>query len=188
MRLLLRLMALGCFLIAPALYLLVAHHAHLVCDRTAATCVLEETRPLRAAQVQTVPIADVLDAGCQADEWLVSPKAAAILKTAHRPFNAGNAGVWETVGGGSPVPKYRVVLVTRNGIIPVTPSYVRDCANRDAIIDVLDGRAAHGELDLGRWQDTLAVTLLPAGLGLALFAWSGSVGKRRADGAPLAKT
>jgi hypothetical protein len=188
LKLILRLMALGCFLIAPALYLLVAHHAHLTCDRAAGTCVLEETRPLRAARVQTVHIGDVLDAGCQADEWHVSPQAATILKNARRPFNAGNAGVWETVGGGNPVPKYRVVLLTRGGIIPVTPSFVRDCANRDTIIDVLDGRAAHGELDLGRWQETLAVTALPAGMGVALLLWAGSVGKRRADGAPSATT
>jgi hypothetical protein len=98
LRLLLRLIAIGCFLIAPALYLLVAHHAHLTCDGAAGTCVLEETRPLRAARVQTVPISDVLDAGCQADEWLVSPQASTILKNAHRPFNAGASGVWMTVG------------------------------------------------------------------------------------------
>ena len=178
LRLLLRLMALGCFLIAPALYLLVAHHAHLACDRAAGTCVLTETRPLRAARVQTVPISDVLDAGCQADEWLVSAQAPTILKNARRPFNAGSSGIWTTVGGGNQTPKYRVVLLTRGGIIPVTPHFVRDCANRDAITDVLDGRAAHGELDLGRWQETLAVIVLPVGMGLALLVWAGRVGKR----------
>jgi hypothetical protein len=188
LKLILRLLALGCLLIAPLLYLLVAHHAHLVCDRAAATCVLEETRPLRAVQVQIVQLPDVLDAGCQADEWHVSPKAPEILKNGRRPFNAGNAGVWETIGGGNEVPKYRVVLLTKTGIIPVTPSFVRDCANRDAIIDVLDGRSAHGELDLGRWQETLTVTVLPVGLGVALFLWSGSAGKRRADGASSATT
>jgi hypothetical protein len=188
LRLLLRLVALGCFLIAPVLYLLVAHHAHLSCDRAAETCVLEETRPLRAPRVQTVPIADVLDAGCQADEWLVSAQAPTILKNARRPFNAGAAGVWETVGGGNPIPKYRVVLVTRSGIIPVTPSFVRDCANRDAIIDVLDRRAAHGELDLGTGWQILAVPVLPAGMGLALLVWAGRVGKRPAEGAPSATT
>jgi hypothetical protein len=186
LRPLLRLMALGCFLIAPALYLLVAHHAHLTCDRAAGTCVLEETRPLRAVRVQTVPLADVLDAGCQADEWLASPQASTILKSARRPFNAGESGIWTTVGGGNPIPKYRVVLLTRSGIIPVTPHFVRDCANRDAITDVLDGRAAHGELDLGRWQEALAATVLPAGMGLALLVWAGRVGKRPAGGAPSA--
>ena len=120
LRLLLRLIAVGCFLIAPALYLLVAHHAHLTCDRAAGTCVLEETRPLRAVRVQTVPLADVLDAGCQSEDWMESPQAATILKNARRPFNAGASGVWETVGGGVQIPKYRVVLLTHGGIIPVT--------------------------------------------------------------------
>jgi hypothetical protein len=81
-----------------------------------------------------------------------------------------------------------VVLLTRNGIIPVTPSFVRDCANRDAIIDVLDRRAAHGELDLGTGWQALAVPVLPAGMGLALLVWAGRVGKSPADGAPSAKT
>ena len=188
LRLLLRLVALGCFLVAPALYLLVAHHAHLSCDRAAGTCVLEETRPLRAARVQTVPISDVLDAGCQADEWLVSPKASTILKmpaarsTLERPASGRpwGAAIW--------FPEYRVVLLTRSGIIPVTPSFVRDCANRDAIIDVLDGRAAHGELDLGTGWQALAVPVLPVGMGLALFVWAGRVGKRPAELAPSAKT
>jgi len=43
-------------------------------------------------------------------------------------------------------------------------------------------------LDLGRWQETLAVTVLPAGMGAALLVWAGRVGKRRADGAPSATT
>ena len=61
-RLLLRLMAVGCFLIAPVFYLLLAHHNHLTCDRAAGSCVLEEKRPLRDPHVQTFAIADVLDA------------------------------------------------------------------------------------------------------------------------------
>jgi hypothetical protein len=188
LRLLLRLMAVGCFLLAPALYLLVAHHAHLACDRATGKCVLEETRPLRDARVQTWPLSDVLDAGCQSDEWMASPQASTILKQARRPFNAGQSGLWVDVGGGVTIPKYRVVLLTRSGIVPVTPHFVRDCAARDAITDVLDGRAAHGELDLGRVSETLAVTLLPAGMGLALLVWAGHVGKPRAGGAPPAST
>jgi hypothetical protein len=70
----------------------------------------------------------------------------------------------------------------------VTPSFVRDCANRDAIIDVLDRRAAHGELDLGTGWQVLAVPVLPAGMGLALLVWAGRVGKRPAEGAPSATT
>jgi hypothetical protein len=178
-RLLLRLMALGCFLVAAALYLLVAHHAHLTCDRAAATCVLEETRPLRDVRVQTFPLSDVLDAGCQSAEWTASPQASTILKQARRPFNAGESGLWMSVGSTEGIPKYRVVLLTRSGIIPVTPHFVRDCAERDAITAVLDGRAAHGELDLGRWRDGLAVTLLPAGMGLALLVWAGRVTRSR---------
>jgi hypothetical protein len=187
-RLLLRLMALGCFLLALAVYLLVAHHAHLTCDRATDKCVLEETRPLRDARVQTLPLSDVLDASCQSDEWIASPQASTILKQARRPFNPGESGLWVSVGSSGRVPKYRVVLLTRSGIIPVTPHFVRDCAERDAITDVLDGRAAHGELDLGRWSESLAVTVLPAGMGLALLVFAGRVGKRRPDGAPPART
>jgi hypothetical protein len=188
LRLLMRLMALGCFLVAAALYLLVAHHARVTCDRAAAQCVLTETRPLRDARVQTFPLADVLDATCQFDEWMASPQAATILKQAHRPFNAGESRLWVDTSGGPTIPKYRVVLLTRSGIIPVTPHFVRDCAEHDAINAVLDGRAAHGELDLGRWRDALLVTLLPAGMGLALLAWAPHVGKPRADGAPRGRT
>ena len=183
-RLLLRLMALGCFLLAPALYLLVAHHAHLNCDRAADKCVLEETRPLRDVRVQTFPLSDVLDAGCQSDEWMASPQASTILKQARRPFNPGESGLWVSVGSSGRIPKYRVVLLTRSGIIPVTPHFVRECAERDAITAVLDRRAAHGELDLGRWSEGLAATLLPAGMGVALLVWAGRVGKRRAAGPP----
>ena len=95
-RLLLRLMALGCFLLAAAVYLLVAHHAHLTCDRATDKCVLEETRPLRDPRVQTLPLSDVLDASCQSDEWMASPQATTILKQA-RLRAAG--GIRPAIGG-----------------------------------------------------------------------------------------
>jgi len=185
-RLLMRLMALGCFLIAPVFYLLLSHHNHLACDRAAGTCVLEETRPLRDARVRTFPLSEVLDAGCQSDETMPSPKASEILKNARRPFNGGAAGLWVTGASGAETPSYRPVLLTRSGIFPVTPDFAKDCADRGAIIDVLDGRAPHGEMDMGRWWHGVAAMLLPVGTGLALLAWAARLGQGTPYGAARA--
>jgi hypothetical protein len=171
-RWLLRLAGLFCFLVAGAVYLLLAHHADLTCDRAAGRCVLTETRPLRAVRVQTFPLPEVLDVVCQSSEWTPSSKSAEILKQARRPFDAGHAGVWESIGGHDEKPKFRVVLLTQGGVVPVTPHFVGDCAPRDAVTDVLDGRTTRGELSVGRWRDFAAATVLPIGFGLALFAFS----------------
>jgi hypothetical protein len=182
-RLLLRLMAVGCFLIAPVFYLLLAHDNHLTCDRATGSCVLEEKRPLRDPHVQTFAIADVLDANCQSDAWMASPQAAAILKQARRPFNASQSGIWVSGPSGEDIPRFRPVLLTRGGIFPVTPDYAKDCMERGAITDVLEGRSTHGEMDLGRGWGGLVAMLLPVGTGIALLAWAGRLGKGPAYGA-----
>jgi hypothetical protein len=128
--------------------------------------------------VQSFPLAEIVDVGCQCDSCQVSSQAATILKQAHRPFNAGNAGLWVRVGGSSDVPQFRAVVITRSGVVPVTPHYVgRVCPKVDVFDAVLDRRSSHAELDLGRWRDALLVTLMPAGMGAALLVWAGRVGK-----------
>src|SRR5215831_18138982 len=179
-RLLLRLMALGCFVLTPGFYLLLQKHVHLTCDRGSGKCVLEERRPLRDPAIQTFLLPDVIDAACQNKDWAPSPEAATILKSARRPFNPGEAGVWHKVGetSGEEHPSFRVVLLTHGGIVPVSPHYDKDC-KPEAITAVLSGHSAHGEMDEGKWWDGLAAAVLPAGTGLALLVWSFRIGKPR---------
>lgn len=180
-RLITRLMAIPCFLLAPVLYLLVAHQARVECDRTADKCVLEETRPLRNPQVQTIALADVLDAGCQLSSWIESPQSATVLKQGRRPFNPGEAGVWQILGDNNdPNPTFRLVLYTRGGIVRVQHHFVKECPNRDAVTQVLNGHAAHGELQVGQWSDAWLVSSVPAVFGLALLMWAPYIGKPRA--------
>ncbi len=94
-----------------------------VCERPAGTCVLSVERPSVAPTTQSFRLANVLGAEYQHSYWVESPKAREALARARTLDDVNVEDLYELAPGPSKHSFERIVVLTRQGLVPMTPEF-----------------------------------------------------------------